>query len=192
MKQQIRQFSTVKTGYSFRTRLEPTENGSVFVIQMKDLLSNNTVNCTELARIDVDFVKKHPFAKEGDLIFRSRGKSSTTAIITENPGKAIVAAPLLKVRITKPELVLPEYLNWYISQREAQSFLASRAKNTAQKVVSKRDLEDMDVFLPDMRTQELIVESAALANKESLILNQLTEKRNQKLSALLMNLAKGE
>ena len=182
----------MQMGYSFRSRLEVSKDGEVAVIQMKDLLDDNTVGCEGLIRIDMDSVKDHHLVHKGDLVFRSRGIISNTAILLEDPGKAVVAAPLLRIRVTKPKKILPEYLNWYISQREAQVFLTSRAIGTAQKMISKEVLEDLEVLLPSIEKQTNIIELASLAAREQIMLGVLAQKRRQYMSTLLMQLAKGE
>jgi len=48
MKLKIKQLATVRMGYSFRSRLEASRGGEVAVIQMKDLLQDNTVGCKKL------------------------------------------------------------------------------------------------------------------------------------------------
>ena len=192
MKLKIKQLATVQMGYSFRSRLEASRGGEVAVIQMKDLLQDNTVGCKKLVKIEMETVKKHHLAQKGDLVFRSRGQITTAAILVEDPGKAVVAAPLLRIRITKPDKILPEYLNWYISQRDAQIFLASRAKGTVQKMISKQAVEDMEVYLPTLEKQQHIVDLAKLSARERTILSTLSEKRDQYISTVLMQFAKGE
>lgn len=192
MNLKIKQLATVRMGYSFRSRLEASRGGKVAVIQMKDLLQDNTVGCKNLVKIEMETVKKHHLAQKGDLVFRSRGQITTAAILVEDPGKAVVAAPLLRIRITKSDKILPEYLNWYISQRDAQIFLASRAKGTVQKMISKQTVEDMEVYLPTLEKQQHIVDLAKLSAQERTILGTLSEKRDQYISTLLMHLAKGE
>ena len=192
MNLKIKQLATVQMGYSFRSRLEASRGGKVAVIQMKDLLQDNTVGCKNLVKIEMETVKKHHLAQKGDLVFRSRGQITTAAILLEDPGKAVVAAPLLRIRITKPDKILPKYLNWYISQRDAQIFLVSRAKGTVQKMISKQTVEDMEVYLPTLEKQQHIVDLAKLSAQERTILGTLSEKRDQYISTLLMHLAKGE
>jgi len=192
VKLKIKQLATVQMGYSFRSRLEASRGGEIAVIQMKDLLQDNTVGCKKLVKIEMETVKEHHLAQKGDLVFRSRGQITTAAILLEDPGKAVVAAPLLRIRITKPDKILPEYLNWYISQRDAQIFLASRAKGTVQKMISKQAVEDMEVYLPTLEKQQHIVDLANLSARERAILGMLAEKREQHISTLLMQLAKGE
>jgi len=192
MNMKIKKLATVQMGYSFRSRLEASEGGEVAVIQMKDLLDDNTVDCDELVKIDLDAVKEHHLAQRGDLVFRSRGSQTTAAVLLEDPGKAVVAAPLLRIRVTKPDKILPEYLNWYISQRDAQIFLTSRAKGTVQKMISKQAIEDMEVALPTLERQKAIVEVATLSAREQTLLHTLADKREQYISTALMQFAKGE
>lgn len=192
MKMKIKKLATVQMGYSFRSRLEASEGGGIAVIQMKDLLDDNTVGCDDLVKINMETVKEHHLVQRGDLVFRSRGHVTTAAVLFEDPGKAVVAAPLLRIRVTKPDKVLPEYLNWYISQRDAQIFLTSRAKGTVQRMISKQAIEDLEVALPNLEKQKNIIELAALSAREQTLLNVLADKRVQYISTLLMQFAKGE
>jgi len=192
MKIEIKKMATVRMGYSFRSRLEASGNGDVSVIQMKDLSGNNIVDCSELVKTYIERVKEHHLARKKDLIFRSRGHVTTAAILIEDLTKTVVAAPLLRIRITQPDMILPEYLNWYISQRDAQHFLTSRAKGTVQKMISKRALEDLEVPVPSLERQKKIVQLALLSAREQSLLQQLSEKREQYIGAVLMRFAKGE
>jgi len=192
MKTKIKKIATVQMGYSFRSRLETSRSGNIAVIQMKDLPEDNTVGCGALAKIDMETLKEHHLAQKGDLVFRSRGHVTTAAVLLDDPGKAVVTAPLLRIRITKPDRVLPEYLNWYISQRDAQIFLTSRAKGTAQKMISKQAIEDLEVSLPSLENQKIIIELALLSAQEQTLLHRLSEKQERYISTILMQFAKGE
>jgi hypothetical protein len=191
MKVELKKIVTIQSGYSFRTRLESMETGSVAVIQMKDLADSNQVCCDELAKVEMDTPKGHHLARPGDLLFRSRGLTSTSALLVDDPGVAVLAAPLLRIRITSNS-VLPEYLNWYISQLPAQSYFTSCAEGTALKMISKQSLENLEVYVPSIAKQQLVVEMASLAAEEQRILNTLAEKRNQYISSKLLQLAQGE
>ena len=192
MKIKVKELATVQMGYSFRSRLEAVEDGGVAVIQMKDLRDDNTVDCGALAMIGMDDVKRHHLAQRGDLIFRTRGLLTTSAILLDDPGQAVVAAPLLRIRVIEPQAVLPEYLNWYISQRDAQIFLAGRARGTAQRMISKQAIEELEVALPTLEKQKAIVELALLVAREQTLLQSVAERREQYISTVLMRLAKEE
>ena len=190
MKVALKDIASIQMGYSFRTRLESMDSGAVAVIQMKDLTDQNRVDCSALTRVDMENPKEHHLAKPGDLIFRSRGLISTSAILLDDPGIAVVSAPLLRIRVIDNGL-LPEYLNWFIRQVPAQAFLTSHAKGTAQKMISKETLEGLEVLVPPLERQRTIVEITALAEKERHILEKLAERRHQFISTHLIRLAQG-
>lgn len=191
MRVSLKKIAVVQMGYSFRARLEQLEAGEVAVIQMKDLTDQNRVDCGGLMRIDMEKLKEHHLVRPGDLVFRSRGLVTTAAILTEDPGTAVVAAPLLRIRVTHRN-VLPEYLNWFINQWPAQAFLASHAKGTVQQMISKPALESLEIFMPSLAQQKAIAELAALGEKEQSLMQKLAERRRQYLSTMLMQLAQGE
>jgi restriction endonuclease S subunit len=188
----IKDLATVQMGYSFRSRLDSTGDGNVSVIQMKDLSQDNIVDCSALIKIDMDSVKEHHLSRVGDLIFRSRGQDTSSAILLEEPGPAVITAPLLRIRVMNPEKIQPLYLNWYIGQRDAQVFFASRAKGTVQKMISKEAIEDLEVAVPSLDIQQKIVELAALSAREQVILHEIKEKRKNYISTILTSYAKGE
>jgi len=177
-------------GYSFRARLEFLDTGNVAVIQMKDLTEHNRVDSSALACVDMETLKEHHLVKPGDLIFRSRGLISTSAILEEDPGIAVLAAPLLKIRVTDHN-VLPDYLNWFICQAPAQSFFTSQAKGTTQRMISKEAIEGLEVYIPPLNRQRTIVTMASLAAKEQQIVKQLADKRRQYIANILIRFAQG-
>ncbi|MHB9097715.1 MAG: restriction endonuclease subunit S [Syntrophales bacterium] len=190
MKVQLKDIASIQMVYSFRTRLESMDSGTVAVIQMKDLSDNNRVDCSALTCIDMEKPKEHHLLKPGDLIFRSRGLSSTSAILLDDPSIAVVAAPLLRIRVTDHG-ILPEYLNWFISQAPAQTYLTSHANGTAQKMISKETLDGLEVDVPPLEQQKTIVALASLGEKEQHIMKKLAERRHQLISTHLIRLAEG-
>jgi len=192
VKVQLKQVVSVQMGYSFRSRLEAVASGDIAVIQMKDLSDDHVVDCSDLVTVDMKEVKEHHLVRKGDMVIRSRGLVTTSAIVLEELQNSVVASPLLRIRIENPDMVLPEYLNWYINQRDAQAFLHSRSIGTAQKMIGKEALDELEVFLPDLSCQKNIVEMASLSAREQLLLHALAKKRDQYISELLMQRAKGE
>jgi len=184
----LKDIATVQMGFSFRSRLESLKSGEVGVIQMKDLTDENIVDCKSLSYVDMDKFSENHLVKKGDLIFRSRSLTSTSAILSDEPGHVVVSAPLLRIRITSPN-VMPEYLNWFISQLPAQVFLASHARGSTQKMISKDALEMLEVDVPSLEKQKMIVELAALAEEGQRITKKLALKRKQYISAILIRKA---
>lgn len=190
MKVELSKVASIRIGYTFRGRLDAVPSGSIAVIQMKDLIGDQ-VDLSDLLRTDMVQPKEHHLARSGDLVFRSRGVTNTCTILSENPGNAVVAAPLFRIRVTDNR-VLPEHLNWYINQPIAQTFLATHSKGTAQKMISKDALEALEIAVPSLERQKVIVELSVLVEKEQSLIKKLAEKRSQYMTALLLDMAEGE
>ncbi|MEW6064585.1 MAG: restriction endonuclease subunit S [Bacillota bacterium] len=191
LKTKLKSIASIQMGYSFRSRMETVGTGAIAVIQMKDLTAENRVDCSGLMRIDMEKLKDHHLVKPGDLIFRSRGQVTSSAILTDDPGKAVVAAPLLRIRV-KSNFVIPEYLNWFINQEPAQALLASCAEGTALKMINKQALENLDVFIPPIARQRTIITVATYEEEEQFLIKKIASKRRQYIASTLMKLAKGE
>jgi len=191
MKLNLKNIATIQMGYSFRTRLDFMDQGQISVVQMKDLNDENCVDCKDLVLVDMNTVKKHHLVRPGDIVFRSRGQVTTAAILIEDPGPAVVSAPLLRIRVDQ-NVVLPDYLVWYINHPSSQALLASRAKGTSLKMISKQALESLEVTVPPIEKQRAIAELAALANEEQRLLKKIAGCRSYYISTRLMKLAVGD
>lgn len=184
----LKQLASIQMGYPFRSRLERNEEGNVGVIQMKDIDEHSQLRTEDLVRVLMPDVKEHHLVLPQDIVFRSRGYTTTSALIHQDPGAAILAAPLLRIRVKKRQ-VLPSYLNWYINQPTAQAYLTSRAKGTSVPMISKHAVEEMEIVVPPLERQKKIVELATLASSEQRLLKKLAEKRNKYMRGILMQFA---
>ena len=191
MKEQLKNITSIRMGYPFRTRIRSQKSGDIHVIQMKDLNDENFVDCSGLVLAQIDKVKEHHFIQTKDLIFRSRGQSATTAILMDDLDKAVVAAPLILIRVSR-DSVLPEYLNWFFSQIQVQKWFTSRREGTHGGMISKLTLENLEIDIPSIDKQRKILDVDKLLKKERNLTEKILEKRNQFISSLLMQLAKGE
>ena len=184
----LKEIAHVQMGLAFRSRIEPEVDGTVAVIQMRDLTEDNKLSHRNLITIKMDKLSDRHLVKRRDLIFRSRRQTTTAAIIDTKIGPAVVAAPLLRIRVTSKH-VLPEYLCWFVNQPLAQAFLHSRATGTAMTVIGKSALDDLQVPLPPLETQKRIVALADLSNKEQKLMRELAAKKEKLVNGIQMRLA---
>ena len=187
MRRQLKDIARVQMGVPFRSRIEPEADGTVAVIQMRDLTEDNKLSHRNLVTVKMNSLNDRHLVKRKDLIFRSRGQTTTAAIIDTKIGPAVVAAPLLRIRVTSKH-VLPEYLCWFVNQASAQAFFHSRATGTAMTVIGKSVLDDLQVPLPDLETQERIGALADLSNKEQKLMRELAKKKEKLVNGIQMRL----
>lgn len=185
----LRGLVDIQIGYGFRAGVTPDAAGRTGVIQMKDLGDDHIVDLPGMTRVSMDVPARRQ-VEQGDVVLRSRGDRSTGAIVAANPGPALVAAPLLRLRVVDDRL-LPAYLNWYLNQPTAQAHLAKHAEGSFVKMISKQVLEDLEVEVPPLDWQESIVALAALSERERTLCFDITTARGRLQTDVMMRYAKG-
>ena len=180
------ELAEVQMGYPFRSRIEHDPQGDVAVIQMKDIDDANLLHAEAAIRVALPKGKTHHLLRAGDLLFRSRGRSNGAAQVLEGIGPAVLSAPMLLIR---PHDVLPAYLCWYINAPATQAQLAALAEGTSVRMISAEALKALQVPLPSVAVQQRIVQAAALADQEQVLLARIATLRQQVTDHLLMKSA---
>lgn len=184
----LNQIAEISSGYSFRKKVEHDKDGDLTVVQMKDLKSNYTEINKDLSRInskEISKIEKYLLNK-GDVLFVSKGANNYASVVDQDI-KAVAASVFFVLR-PKQEIVLPEYLAWYINEKEAQKFIEEKRAGSYNPSVSKSTVLDMPVKLPNLSRQKLIASLYFLKKRESSLTQQLLEKRHAVISHKLFQI----
>ena len=189
MKIIVSAIADVIPGYAFRSRVTPQPDGNVRVIQMKDIDDRDALQTADLVRTHLSGADQHLRVQEGDLIFRARGLFHTAAIAPAHITDAIVAAPLMLVRVTDRR-VTPSYVRWYINHPKTQVTLSNLAAGSYVRSITKASLATLEVALPPLDAQKRIVEIAILGEREHALMKGISEKRTRLLDEILARFAR--
>lgn len=184
----LKEIAELSMGTNFRPHHEASRSEGLFVVQMKDL-DNTSVKIDTLEKFALKPPRNVTFLKPGDIVFRSRGRTTTAVIVPRNIGKAVLSAPLFLVRVKNTSRVLPGYLCWYINQPPAQRFLYQRTEGSALKMITLKHLGDLEIPLPALEVQGKIEKIAGMLRKETLLLEEIKRKRETYVERLLMQAA---
>lgn len=190
MKQPIKEIARVRPGYQFRGRVEPDPGGNVAFIQIKDFNENHRL--VPDAIVTIDFRRPvEPFqARPGDVLFLSRGQRLFATPLEGPPENAIVTGYFFILRPDR-DVVLPEYLAWSINQPNFQARLAPLAKGSHMPQVARADFEQLDVDLPPLETQRLVMRLHGLWEREQGLVARLQEARERLLRGATQGVASG-
>lgn len=183
----LKEMADIRTGYSFRSKLEQDLNGNVLVVQLKELSEKNTIDLSTAVKINMQELSENYILKKDDLVFRSRGLDMTAAIMTEETDNAILSAPFQRIRINNVEQILAEYLLWYINSKEAQAYFAMNKTGTSVSMVSTAVLADLPVTIPPIDMQKKIIEINKLSVKEIELQEELIKKKKLLTETVLLN-----
>ena len=164
MKTALSSICDVRSGYTARNGLETAPEAGVRAIQLRDLRGEDDLDPAFAPLYPLDpSLKQRYSAAAGDLLFRSRGDRNTAVVIAPNSTKAVVAILPLIVLHPNRDVVNSRYLAWFINQPGTQRYFYRHARGTRLRMIPKACLDDLEVELPDLDTQRLIVEIDALA-----------------------------
>ena len=185
----LKKIADIYLGTLFRSRVPASIKGDVRVIQMKDLKGNH-IDIKKAIRIEGSSgnLKGHHKLEVGDILFRSRGLTTTARLLTEKIGPTIVAAPIFIIRV-KTELVIPRYLVWWINQPVSQAYFRSRSDNSLIRMINKQTLGDLQVDLPSVEIQEKIADFYDLTIKEQALLSEIRIKRRRYAHGIMRQMA---
>jgi restriction endonuclease S subunit len=192
MKVHITDIADVNIGYQFRAKIEPTDDGTHSVIQIRDFDDNRNLRTEDLMRVNIDKPLDQFRISKGDVLFLSRGHRNWAAPIVDDLKDAIAVSHFFVLKIKSAD-VIPEYLAWYINQAPAQEYLHSNARHgTHMPLVPMSAFKGLFVEVPPKETQKKIVELSRLLEKEKQLLAELEEKRFRLISAACLKAAKNK
>lgn len=182
----LKEIADIRTGYSFRTKIQPDFTGNTLVVQLKELSEKNTIDISTAVKIDMSDISENYLLKKGDLVFRSRGMDSTAAIMNIDADNVILSAPFQRIRISKPLEIIPEYLLWYINSKEAQTYFTANKTGTSVSMISTAVLAELPVVVPSLEIQKQIMEINTLALKEIELQEELIKKKKLLTETVLL------
>ena len=182
---QLKELASVQIGQNFKCRLDNVKDPNIYVIQMKDLTDDNRLNTNDLYGIDLEEIKEKYLVQNNDILFRSRGKTNTAALIDQEIISTVVGSPLFLVRVISKE-VEPAYLCWYINHPSSQAYFARMAKGTSVQMIDKQALMDLVVYVPPLDIQEKVVALHELCKEEQRLMRDLANKKKSYMDAFLL------
>lgn len=167
--------------------LRPSPIGNIAYLQVSDLQRPNP----EKTAITAEFAPKHSryLIRKGDLLFAGKGNTYLCKLFDAD----LHAVPSTTLYIIRPtsDCILPEYLQWYLLLPQVEAKIKSSQVGSNLPLIHKSTLEEIEIPVPDEKTQSRIVELSKLQQKELNILSAIAEKRaqitNQKLINIIMN-----
>lgn len=123
--------------------------------------------------------------QDGDILFASKGVNYLS-IVFHGHEKAVASTSFFVIRL-KSSIITPEYLCWYLCQPSTKAYFKVFQAGSGTPLIHKPAIECLEVPIPPMAEQQLIVRLAQLAEKEKELQQKIIEKRHAILQQLLMN-----
>lgn len=168
MKKKLKDIANIQTGVFAKT----VKDGEIVYLQAKHFDESGQL-CADL-HPDLkrgDVAGRH-LLERGDILFAAKGTKNFAACY-EGMEPAVASTTFFVIRINDGN-ILPTYLTWFLNQSNTQQILKASAIGTSIVSISKGVLEFIEVPIPDLNTQKLILKIAD-KRKEEIELKQKIE-----------------
>ncbi len=177
----LRELAGILHGHPFRTAIREVVDGNLLVVQARDVRENFYIDTTRLRRIALED-KNNFLLQKNDIIFSIRAFLQASVIDVDQ--KMIASA---SVCIIRPDisLIIPEYLALYINSRRGQGSLRRYAVGSSIRTIPMRDLREIEILVPSVEEQELVVNLYKNMNKQKSIMDRKNELNKQIFKSIL-------
>ena len=163
--------------------IKGSPTGEIACLQVKDLLmpspetTASRIECTP--KLDTYMLRK------GDILFAGKGTTYLCKMFDLDI-PAVPSTTLYSIRL-QSNMVSPEYLCWYLNHPSIVAAIKTMQAGSGTPLIHKPALENLEVIIPDKKTQRLIVDLSSLQKREKEILEAIAEKRMQITNQILIN-----
>lgn len=179
------QVAAISTGVYAKTNA----TGDVQYLQAKhfDEQGNALPILSELQGIAFSSRLSSHLLLDGDVLFMAKGDRHQACLYRQEMGRAIASTSFLVVRI-HDDKIMPAYLQWFLNTAILQKRLASLARGTHIPSISKKTLQELEINIPSLSTQEAIIDIHALWQREQELSKALLREKATYYEHLLMQM----
>ena len=188
MRTTLKHIVNIQTGIFVQTGSE----GEIVYLQARHFNEQGQLHSVLHPDVKKGDVNERHILRPGDILFAAKGAKNFATCYESNNVPAVASTSFFVIRLKDDlrETIIPGYLVWYINQPVSQKFLKGNAIGTSMASISKSVLEELEVSIPDLKTQETILNIAQLRNREKQLRARLDILKEQQLQQILINVIK--
>ncbi|MBX7042362.1 MAG: restriction endonuclease subunit S [Ignavibacteria bacterium] len=169
---------------------QPKPFGDVYYIQARHFDLEHKLVDSLMPELPLSSKLENHFLEKGDVIIASKGTENFAVAYQERIHPVVASSTFLVIRLRVKEEVVPEYVSWFLNLRKTQLFLRGRSKGTSIPSITKSDVENIDIPLPSVETQKLILRIEELLNNEKVLRRKIESLKDSLIQQKLLNALK--
>lgn len=97
------------------------------------------------------------YLQENEILFNAKGKRFFAALFT-NQYENIIASAVFLILTLRSDVISHQYLVWFLNHPETLKIFNSKQSTQVMPAITKQELGDLEILVPDIDTQNKIVE----------------------------------
>lgn len=185
MKTYLKHIASIQTGIFAK----PIAEGEIVYLQAKHFDSNGQLNSLLHPDLNKDTITEKHLLREGDVLFAAKGTKNFAALYESKKQPAVASTSFFVIRIQENfrNKILPEFLVWLINHPNSQKFLKGKAIGTSIVSISKAVLEELEISIPDLKTQKAILKITQLRNTEIKLKQRIETLKEKQIQHQILN-----
>lgn len=164
MKTTIGNIAGIQTGLFAK----PIVEGEIVYLQARHFDENAQLISSLQPDLMAKGISDKHLLQPGDILFSAKGTRNFAVCYEKNNQPAVASTSFFVIRLNKnfKNKILPQFLAWSINNPNSQSFLKRKAIGTSMVSISKSVLEELEISIPNLKRQDVILKIAKLRNTE--------------------------
>lgn len=176
MNYKIRDLGRLQTGLFAK----PGAVGEIVYLQVRHFDENGLLKTELYPDLKDSKVTEKHLLQEGDVLFAAKGTKNFAAVYESHNLPAVASTSFFVIRLNDSS-VLPAYLAWYLNHPFISKQLKEQAIGSATPSISKAVLDELEVPVPSVQKQKLIIEIQQLIRREKELQNRIEVLRQNKI-----------
>ena len=188
MNRHLKDIASIQTGIFAK----PIVKGEIVYLQSKYFDENGILIHSLHPDLKPESINNRHLLQNGDILFASKGTKNFAALYSSNNQPSVASTSFFVIRLQDDisKKILPEFLVWFLNNQSTQKFLKGKAIGTSIVSISKAVLEALEVSIPTIKSQKVILQIADLRNKEKKLKQQIEILREQQIQQQIIKAIK--
>ncbi len=182
MKTLIKDIAYIQTGLFAR----PAGIGELVYLQSRHFDEYGQLHSVLYPDLPAEGISEKHLLKEGDVLFAAKGTKNFAAVFENHNEPSVASTSFFVIRLTDSK-VLPQYLAWYLNNPAILTLLKGQAIGTSIPSISKQVLENLEIEVPDIETQKVILQIVRLRNMEKSLKIKIEILREKQIQQQILN-----
>ena len=181
----IKDITTTQTGLFAK----PAGVGELVYLQSKHFDEYGQLHSVLHPDLQAKGISEKHLLKDGDVLFAAKGTKNFAAVFENHNEPSVASTSFFVIRPTG-NILLPQFLAWYLNNPATQMLLKGQAIGTSIPSISKQVLENLEIPVPVIKTQKAIVEISKLRNQEKALKQKIEVLRERQIQQQIINAIK--
>ena len=183
MQASIKNIAKLTTGVYSKT----SSMGDVYYIQGRDFDQYGRLKSNlRPSVIRSNTIEKH-ILSYGDVLITAKGFDHNAISYKCEVAPAVASSMFILIRDIDQNVVLSDFLVWYLNHPNTQAYLARMAKGTALPAINKKIIGNLEVPIPSLEKQKIIMHIGSLRIREKQLKNDLVAMQETLINQQLLN-----